>query len=156
MSGGFPAEIHSLLEDQARFPISGYKTVVAWDTSALGDFTFLSMLLLRHLEPPEAVQQAILVAPFLGEERLPNAQFAPLGLSVLVPGGNHDNEVSERRKPSYRDREAADAPATRARRLIRWHASSHRAFATAPHGVCLSFRRDRRPHLAERNQTNRT
>ena len=85
MSGDFPDQIHTRLKESVKFPISGYKTSVAWDASAIGDFTFLSLLLIRGMEPDEAVEQAVKVAPFLGEQRRDGSAFAPLGLSVKMP-----------------------------------------------------------------------
>jgi hypothetical protein len=85
MSGDAPRLIHRQLGAGATFPISGYKTNVAWDESALGDFTFLSFLLLRHLSPAEAVEQAIRVSPYIGEVQVPQAKFRTLGLSIVHP-----------------------------------------------------------------------
>lgn len=85
MSGTFPQQIHRLMKDKATFPISGYKTTVAWDASALGDFTFLSLLLIRGLDPKEAARQAIMVSPYLGTKPTPGSAFRPLGLTVLPP-----------------------------------------------------------------------
>ncbi|MBM79806.1 MAG: hypothetical protein CMJ78_04345 [Planctomycetaceae bacterium] len=88
MSGSYPRQVHTLLKDQATFPISGYKTTVAWDASALGDFTFLSLLLIRGLEPDAAVRQAIIASPYLGETQVRGSSFRPLGLNVLPPPQN--------------------------------------------------------------------
>ncbi len=85
MKGEFPNQIHEALRDRNAFPISGYKTIVAWDASALGDFTFLSLLLVRGLEPKEAVRKAIVAAPYLGDVVVPETPFAPLGLTVVDP-----------------------------------------------------------------------
>ena len=84
MAGRFPHLLHAKAPE-CRFPISGYKTMVAWDASALGDFTFLSMLLIRGMEAPKAVNQAITVSPYLGDQRVPGAAFRPLGLTVVLP-----------------------------------------------------------------------
>ena len=62
--------------------MSGYKTDVAWDASAIADFTFLSMLLIHQLEPARAVEQAIRLSPYLGDKRVPRAIYRPLGLSI--------------------------------------------------------------------------
>ncbi|MEM8667961.1 MAG: hypothetical protein AAGG48_10620 [Planctomycetota bacterium] len=85
MLGDFPNQIHERLGNAPKFPISGYKTTVAWDASALGDFTFLSLLLIRGLDPEIAVRQAIRVSPYLGDDRVPGAAFRPLGLTILQP-----------------------------------------------------------------------
>ncbi len=83
MSGDFPQQIHAQLKDRARFPISGYQTSVAWDASALGDFTFLSLLMIRRLEPAAAARQAVLASPYLGDQVVPGSVFQPLGLTVV-------------------------------------------------------------------------
>ena len=90
MSGDFPKQVHQRVKD-ATFPISGYKTTVAWDASALGDFTYLSMLLIRKMDPARAVKQAKLVSPYLGDKRIRGAAFKPLGLSLVLP----PSEVAE-------------------------------------------------------------
>lgn len=91
MSGSFPAKLHALLENEPkRFPVTGYTTVVGWDASALGDFTFLSMLLIHRLEPEAAVREAIRVSPHLGDERIRGSVYRPLGLTIEpVPEVEH-------------------------------------------------------------------
>jgi len=84
MSGTVPNQIHELLADGPQFPISGYKETVAWDASALADFTYLSMLLLRGKAPAAAADQAIRVSPYLGDKVATHSTFKPLGLTVLA------------------------------------------------------------------------
>ncbi|MEM7315486.1 MAG: hypothetical protein AAF497_20275 [Planctomycetota bacterium] len=81
MSSNFPELVYNELP-AAKFPISGYKTSVAWDASAIGDFTYLSMLLIHGLEPSEAVEQAIRLSPYLGDQRIPGAKYQALGLAI--------------------------------------------------------------------------
>lgn len=81
MAGDFPKKVQSLMGTSA-CPVSGYKTDVAWDASAIADFTFLSMLLIHQLEPARAVEQAIRLSPYLGDKRVPRAIYRPLGLSI--------------------------------------------------------------------------
>lgn len=83
MSGDVPNQIHKLLKGGPKFPISGYKETVAWDASALADFTFLSMLLLRGKPPVVAAEQAIKVSPYLGEKMEGRSAFKALGLTVM-------------------------------------------------------------------------
>lgn len=83
MSGDFPRTIHDSLGDRATFPISGYQTNVAWDASAIGDFTYLSLMLIRKLPPEEAARQAMIASPYLGTERIRGTSFKPLGLTVV-------------------------------------------------------------------------
>ena len=92
MAGNFPRQVHALSKGKETFPISGYKTTVAWDTSALGDFTYLSLLLTRGLEPDVAVRKAIVASPYLGDSKVPGSSFKPLGLTLLNPPGNNANE----------------------------------------------------------------
>ena len=92
MAGTFPNQIHKALKGKETFPISGYKTNVAWDASALGDFTFLSLLLIRGLEPEAAARQAIAASPYLGEKRLQGSAFKSLGLTVSPPPAHEPAE----------------------------------------------------------------
>lgn len=82
MSGDVPERIFANLPATSDFPISGYRRSVAWDASALGDFTFLSLLLIRELSPAEAVRQTHLVSPYATDEQVPEAAFEPLGLEL--------------------------------------------------------------------------
>lgn len=93
MSGDFANQIHASLGDRATFPISGYKTNVAWDASAIGDFTFLSMMLIRKNQPEKAAQHAISASPYLGTERVQGSAFKPLGLTVL-PAPSESNRAT--------------------------------------------------------------
>ena len=81
MAGDFPDRVQKLMLDSA-CPVSGYKTNVAWDASALGDFTYLSMLLIHRMTPAKAVEQAIKLSPYLGEKRIEKTRYRPLGLSI--------------------------------------------------------------------------
>lgn len=85
MSGAVPAEVMRSVPAAARFPISGYRTTVAWDASAISDFIFLSFLLIHRMEPAEALRQSLLVAPFTGERSPEGAAYVGLGLDLLLP-----------------------------------------------------------------------
>ncbi|MEM7262135.1 MAG: hypothetical protein AAF488_09100 [Planctomycetota bacterium] len=85
MKGDVPRSVIDGLPPSHRFPISGYSTPVAWDASAIADFTFLSMVLIRGLDPAEAVRQTHKAAPFTGSESIPGCVVRPLGLDVLTP-----------------------------------------------------------------------
>jgi hypothetical protein len=82
MVGDVPSQIHELLKDGPQFPISGYKQTVAWDASALGDFTFLSLLFMHDMGPEAAVREAIKLSPYLGDTVAEGSVFQPLGLTV--------------------------------------------------------------------------
>ncbi|MEQ8762650.1 MAG: hypothetical protein RL885_01900 [Planctomycetota bacterium] len=82
MARAAPQKIHERLGDKATFPISGYKTTVAWDASALADFTFLSLLLIRGFHPSAAVEESIRLSPYLGDDVADGTVFQPLGLAI--------------------------------------------------------------------------
>lgn len=112
MSGSFPDEIQQRMPEGKAFPISGYKTNVAWDASALGDFTFLSMLLIHRMSPAAAVDQAIKLSPYLGDKRIPNTRFRPLGLSIKVPEKTASDlpKTNNRGRQNRRARQDLDSP----------------------------------------------
>jgi len=85
MNGEVPQQVMQQVPADARFPISGYRTSVAWDASAISDFIFLSFLLIHGMDPAEAVRQSILVAPFMGSQETEGAAVVPLGLDLLLP-----------------------------------------------------------------------
>lgn len=95
MNGDVPARVMSSIPAEGRFPISGYRTSVAWDASAISDFIFLSFLLIHRMDPAEAVRQSRLVAPFTGSEATPGAAFIPLGLDLLLPSSLHELPQTE-------------------------------------------------------------
>ena len=71
--------------DAAQFPISGYTTPVAWDASAISDFTFLSFILIHRLAPRAALQQTHRNAPFTADQAIADGHYAPLGLTLAMP-----------------------------------------------------------------------
>lgn len=85
MEGNFARDVMRQIPAENRFPISGYKETVSWDSSAIGDFTYLTLLLIRGLKPNQAVQQAIVASPYLGDVIDKNAPFQPLGLTIVTP-----------------------------------------------------------------------
>ena len=85
MNGPVPRRILERIEPARRFPVSGYSTVVAWDASALADFTFLTFVLIHRRSPEEAVRRSHVVAPFTGDRELEDSPFDALGLEVLTP-----------------------------------------------------------------------
>lgn len=85
MGGEFSSHVHEAIGSRSCLPISGYATEVAWDTSAIGDFVFLSMILLRGLDPQAALEQSHRAAAFTGPATLPSEEFAGLGLTLRLP-----------------------------------------------------------------------
>lgn len=110
MSGDVPNQIHDLLKDGPQFPISGYKETVAWDASALADYTFLSMLLLRNQAPMAAADHAIRVSPYLGEKVPAGSAFRPLGLTVVPPASVAATQSPAPSDPRIDAVDAKDAP----------------------------------------------
>jgi len=83
MESDFPNQLQRQLRG-TNPAITGYKTYVDWDASALSDFIFLTLVLIRGYDPMPAVEQAVKQAPFLGAGAR-NGAFTPLGLSGLSP-----------------------------------------------------------------------
>lgn len=79
------ARWESSLEEEERFPISGYTTTVDWDASAISDFIYLSMLLIRRMDPVEAVRQTYQAAPYTGKTEIEDCAIISLGLEILTP-----------------------------------------------------------------------
>ncbi|MEM7454374.1 MAG: hypothetical protein AAF456_08455 [Planctomycetota bacterium] len=111
MAGSYPDSLHRLLKDQPnRFPITGYTTDVDWDASALGDFTFLSMLLIHELEPEAAVREAIRVAPHLGNKRMRGSVYQPLGLTIAPVPAEEPAAVEMQLEPAAGTQTSGDRP----------------------------------------------
>lgn len=81
MAGNYPKQLQQT--PGTNMAISGYTTLVDWDTSAIADLTYLTMVLLKQLDATEAAEEAIKAAPYLGAEATNSKLFAPLGLTVL-------------------------------------------------------------------------
>ena len=89
MASNFPQSIYNAMAAPPTFPISGYRTEVAWDASAIADFTFLSLIMIRKWDPEQAVVRAIAASPYLGDGPTPLSPFESLGLSILMPADDH-------------------------------------------------------------------
>ncbi len=87
MHGDFSEKLHAALPARTQVPISGYSADVDWDSSAIADFVFLSLVILRGLSPMDALAESHQSAPFTGASTVEGAEFAALGLEVRMPGG---------------------------------------------------------------------
>ena len=92
MNGEFAKNVQQRLGIWA-MDITGYTTLVDWDASALADFTYLSLLLVKGLDTREAVSEAIRASPFLGSEPTASTVFEPLGLKVLSGSNRKDEDL---------------------------------------------------------------
>ncbi len=86
MNGDFAEKILAGMGKNAHFPISGYTTNIDWAASAVLEFMYYDLLLVRHLSPTEAVQQLYNLMPFAGNKLLPEAPFKSLGIRIISPG----------------------------------------------------------------------
>ena len=94
MQGTFPKEVQQLSRGTS-LTISGYKQIVGWEASAIADFTFLTLALVKGLTATEAARQAILASPYLGDSESDDQVFAPLGLTVLPAQSDAANRSRE-------------------------------------------------------------
>ena len=83
MGGDFASRVQLAMGESPPV-ISGYAKSVAWDASAISDFLYLSLVLIHRQEPMEAAKEAIVAAPFLGEDT-DSTTFRPLKLTVAIP-----------------------------------------------------------------------
>jgi hypothetical protein len=67
----------------ASFPVSGFTQSVDWGASAVAEMMYLDLVLSRGKKPQEAVRRLHQIMPFTAEERLPEAPFESLGLSLV-------------------------------------------------------------------------
>ncbi|MEM6690968.1 MAG: hypothetical protein AAF664_16190 [Planctomycetota bacterium] len=81
MASNYPREVQKT--PGTNMAISGYTTLVDWDASAIADFTYLTMVLLKQLSPAKASAEAIKASPYIGSDPTNSKLFAPLGLTVL-------------------------------------------------------------------------
>jgi hypothetical protein len=67
-----------------RFPISGYTTCVDWAASALIEFGYLELVLMRGMTPAKAAEQIGKLMPFSGASA-PGSPFGAAGFRILKP-----------------------------------------------------------------------
>ncbi len=78
-------DIHEKLGSTASFPISGYTKVVDWAASAIIEFTYLEMVLLRNMSPADAAEQLPKMLTFAGEKSAPDSVFKGAGFKIVLP-----------------------------------------------------------------------
>jgi hypothetical protein len=86
MKDRLAAELVQHLEKQANFPISGYSTTVDWAGSAVIEFLYLDLILLRKKTPAQAAEQVLKLMPFAGDRPIQGAVLPPAGFRLLTPG----------------------------------------------------------------------
>jgi hypothetical protein len=67
-----------------RFPISGYTTTVDWAASAIIEFAYLELVLMRGLAPAKAAEQIGKLISFSGPSA-PSSPFGAAGFRLLKP-----------------------------------------------------------------------
>jgi hypothetical protein len=78
-------DLMAALGGQRPFPVSGYTTAVDWAASAIIEFTYFELILMRGMAPDEAAKQLVKLVPFAGDRRVPGAPFASAGFRLLMP-----------------------------------------------------------------------
>ena len=85
MKDRLASEMVGALAGQAAFPISGYRTSVDWAASAIIEFLYFDLILLRGMAPEAAEKQLGKLLPFAGDRRIPGAVLPPAGFRLLLP-----------------------------------------------------------------------
>jgi hypothetical protein len=86
MKGKAAESIAEGIEPSNRFPISGYTTSVDWAASAIIEFAYLDMILMRGMTPAKAAEQLATVMPFSGTKTVRGSIFGNAGFRLLKPG----------------------------------------------------------------------
>ncbi len=73
------------LGQQASYPISGYTTSVDWAASAVIEFMYFDLVLVRRMPPEKAARQIRTIFPIAGSKPVPGAVLAPAGFRILAP-----------------------------------------------------------------------
>jgi hypothetical protein len=85
MKDRLAAEMVAALDGRTTFPISGYSTTVDWAASAIIEFLYFDLILLRGMTPENAEKQLGKLLPFAGDKRIPGAVLPPAGFRLLLP-----------------------------------------------------------------------
>ena len=73
------------LGDQANYPISGYTTSVDWAASAVIEFMYFNLVMVRRMPPEKAARQIKTLFPTAGSKPVPGAILPPAGFRILAP-----------------------------------------------------------------------
>ena len=73
------------LGGQATYPISGYTTSVDWAASAVIEFMYFDLVLVRRMSPGKAARQIRTLFPIAGNKPVPGAVLSPAGFRILAP-----------------------------------------------------------------------
>jgi hypothetical protein len=85
MKGKAAESIAQGIEPSSRFPISGYTTSVDWAASAIIEFAYLDMILMRDMNPAKAAEQLAKLMPFSGNNTVRGSAFGNAGFRLLKP-----------------------------------------------------------------------
>lgn len=77
-----------------RVPISGYTTSVDWAGSAVIEFTYLDLILMRGYSVKSAAAQVLKLLPFAGDKPIPGAAIRSAGFR-LIPAERKKGEEDE-------------------------------------------------------------
>jgi hypothetical protein len=85
MQDGKAGEMARALQDNVRFPISGYDRSVDWAASALIEFHYLDMVLGRGLTPKDAADGMLRLISYAGDQNVPGSPYPAAGFRILMP-----------------------------------------------------------------------
>jgi hypothetical protein len=85
MKDRLASDMVKALEKHAEFPISGYTTAVDWAGSAIIEFTYYDMILVRGMTPEAAAEQVKKLVAFAGDKDVPGAAIPAAGFKFLAP-----------------------------------------------------------------------
>ena len=69
----------------ARFPISGYSTSVDWAASAVIEFLYFDLIMVKGMTPKEAARQLAVLMPFSSDRQPKGTSLRPAGFKLLMP-----------------------------------------------------------------------
>jgi len=95
---------------QRRVPISGYTTSVDWVASAVIEFLYLNLILEKRMSPADAARQTLQLAPFAGDQPIPDAAIPPAGFRLLLANVEEETEEADDREEPDDAGETEDAP----------------------------------------------
>lgn len=85
MKGKAAEELLSTVNKANRFPVSGYKVCVDWAASAIIEFGYLDMILVRGMTPESAAEQIGRLMPFSKDTGVPGSVFGQASFRLLKP-----------------------------------------------------------------------
>lgn len=85
MKDRLASEMLTAFENRVAFPISGYTTSVDWAASAIIEFMYFDLILMRNQSAAVAAEQTLKMIPIAGDKKVPGVVLPSAGFKIVAP-----------------------------------------------------------------------